>query len=456
MPTQVPTHIDTKRTVEKKSDLPKSPQLPRSGKASLRTEQWAAEAASRTSSQFGDDERFERASLAEVVSTAAAAGAAAAIKGQNSLSQGNTSIYELVKLIERRRPTVKFEGKSKTVDFEDHFISFKRSVDLPGLPATWKLAEIPHWFGGVAKVNISHFLRREDAEKAFGEALERLKKEYGRKVATADEMMSDILQGGKIDVKDATGTILFISRVEEVYNLALETKREDDFNRRSLYNRIMMAKLPHLRLKWATCTSKRDDAITFPEFLEFLVGQKRISSDFDDMTETLETSERKTPTTMEQKTPMTESKSFATVVKDAARGNVDAEGFETVQRRGGGGGAKWPRSGNFDSSRAPNTAGRPEGDQRRTRKLECFCCKQEHQMQYCPNFIGSTPTERLAIVKEKSLCLQCMAPTHQLKDCQSRVRCYCGEAGHHPTLHGGQNGQAAVATDATAGAATDS
>ena len=402
---------------------------------------WAEDAASRTSRKDIDEERgSDRASLTDLVSSAAAAAAVAAVARQNHLAQ-NTSIYEWVKLIERRRPPIKFEGDSKVVDFEDHFITFKRSVDLPGLPATWKLAEIPHWFGGVARVHINRFLRREDADKAFEEAMDRLKREFGRKAATADEMLTDVLKGNKIDIKDASGANLFISRVEEIYHLALETHREEDFNRRSIYKRILLAKLPHLKAKWGAFVGKNDEkTMTFVEFLEFLTISRRIATECDDLDDE----------------PVETTKTFATVVKDVAKENVGSDGFEVVRRKGG---SRFPRS--FDSTKVadaayPTSSEKPEDGERRPRTLECFCCKQEHYLQFCPKFINCTQTERLSLVKEKGLCHRCLGKGHRIKDCTSRMKCHCGSANHHPTTHEGRDITADTATPAMAGVTSES
>ena len=452
-PKQPTVRSDAEKKKPTNSDKPKADATPVKPASSRRTGEttpsprangvaaWAEDAASRTSR---NDLENDRASLADVVTSAAAAAAVAAVNRQSLLTQSNTSIYELVKLIERRRPTVKFAGDSKVVDFEDHFITFKRSVDLPGLPSTWKLAEIPHWFDGVARIHINRFLRREDTDKAFDEAMARLRREFGRKAATADEMLTDVLKGNKIDSKDAIGANLFISRVEEIFHLALETKREDDFNRRSIYKRILAMKLPHLKSKWGAFVGKNDEkTMTFVEFLEFLTISRRIATECDDLDDE----------------PVETTKTFATVVKDVAKENVGSDGFEVVRRKGG---SRWPRS--FDSTKVandppPTSSEKPEGGDRRPRPLECFCCKQEHFLQYCPKYIGCTPTERVAIVKEKLLCHRCLGKGHHVKDCLSRVRCHCGDAGHHPTTHEGRGGPIAAAPAApasTAGVASES
>ena len=134
---------------------------------------------------------------------------------------------------------------------------FERAVNLPGLTAKWKLAEFQEWFSGVARVKISRFLKRDDHDEAYQEAIEALKEAFGGKASTADEMLADLMSGSAINKKDASALDMFISRLEESYFLALDTGRDSDFNRISLYKRILAEKLPFLTHPWGTLKAKR-------------------------------------------------------------------------------------------------------------------------------------------------------------------------------------------------------
>merc|ERR1712087_861673 len=105
--------------------------------------------------------------------------ATAAVLRQQMLQNRNTtgsSVLEGIKIMERRRPSEKFTGEDKKIDFEDQLAQFKKAIDLPGLPASYKVAELPHWFGGLARVHISKYLRRDDHEQALEEAIEKEKR----------------------------------------------------------------------------------------------------------------------------------------------------------------------------------------------------------------------------------------------------------------------------------------
>ena len=112
----------------------------------------------------------------------------------NNSSMGS-SVLEGIKILERRRPAEKFTGEDRKIDFEDHLAQFRKAINLPGMPASYKVAELKEWFDGLARVHISRYLRRDDHEKALEEAIEKLKSEHGSKASTAEEMLEELLKG---------------------------------------------------------------------------------------------------------------------------------------------------------------------------------------------------------------------------------------------------------------------
>merc|ERR1739838_86425 len=151
------------------------------------------------------------------------------------------SLLEGIKILEGHRPAEKFTGEDGKIDFEDHMWQFNKAMNVPGLPASQKLAELPEWFGGLARVQISKFMRREDHEEALKGAVAKLTKEHGSKATTAEEMLQGLLQGKALKQNDAAGMDMAISKLEEAFFLAVETDRDGDFNRRSLFKTIITA-----------------------------------------------------------------------------------------------------------------------------------------------------------------------------------------------------------------------
>ena len=163
---------------------------------------------------------------------------------------------------------------------------FKKAIDLPGLPASYKVAELKEWFDGLARVHISRYIRRDDHEKALEEAIEKLKCEHGSKASTAEEMLEELLAGETIEPNDAAGVNTFVSTLEETYFLAVETNRDAEFHRKSLHKQIIVRKLAFLKKKFATQIAERHNtrkAWRFEAFLALLTVHKRMSTEMQEL-----------------------------------------------------------------------------------------------------------------------------------------------------------------------------
>jgi hypothetical protein len=207
---------------------------------------------------------------------------ATTVLGQQQLLAGGMmrmSLLEGIKILERRRPAEKFTGEDGKIDFEDHMWQFNKAMNLPGLPASQKVAELPQWFGGLARVQISKFMRREDHEEALKEAVAKLTKEHGNKADSAEEMLEEVLKGKALKPNDAVGMDLAVSKLENVYALAVGTDRDGDFNRKSLFKTVLTTLFPHLKVKWGAWLAKTREqgktVIKFEDFLSFLTVHKR-------------------------------------------------------------------------------------------------------------------------------------------------------------------------------------
>ena len=208
---------------------------------------------------------------------------AAGLRGTNTRQR---STLEALKVAERGRPDHKFDGVDKAIDFDDHMRQFESVVDIDDLAPKDKLKEFKFWFAKLAYGRVSPYLRREDAEAAFGEATERLKKEYAKKVRNAEDMLSGVLKGEAIKKHEYEKAQEFILKVEEVYTMAVETNRQADFNRNSIIKRILQEKLPFLKEKWSWhATRRQTEDLEFKQFLEFLLLHMRAATkmfDYDD------------------------------------------------------------------------------------------------------------------------------------------------------------------------------
>ena len=130
------------------------------------------------------------------------------------------------KFVMNLRPKSPFDGKNGKTDFEQYLKKFEAAQKTPGLSLTLRLAEFEHWWVGVSGIKIARFLLREDKELAIVEALAMLKKEYGKRRTTADEMLEGLLVGEKVPQKNLVAVDEFVSNLEAIYYVALDTGRE--------------------------------------------------------------------------------------------------------------------------------------------------------------------------------------------------------------------------------------
>ena len=403
-----------------------------------RMRKWVEEAKRETGKKKDKKPREEKSVIEELSQ------ATAAVLRQQMLQSRNatgTSVLEGIKIMERRRPSEKFTGEDKKIDFEDQLAQFKKAIDLPGLPASYKVAELPHWFGGLARVHISKYLRRDDHEKALEEAIEKLEYEHGNKATTAEEMLEELLKGKTIENNDAVGMNMAISKLEEAFFLAVETERDGDFNRKSLFRTILSNMFPHLRNKWATevakAQTKGKTMDKFEDFLTFLTVQKKVACEVEQLeVETKRTTrEHKNERTNEEREkPKTQTR------KPETETNTDDEGFTRVERR--------PRQNNTDrvcfvcnrpGHLARDCDRRPQESTRKTGTPdhECGLCKERHWIQACSQFRDKNTNERLEYLEKQNRCLRCLRWPHKVEMCKFEGKCaVCGSARHHTMIHG--------------------
>ncbi len=69
-------------------------------------------------------------------------------------------------------------------------------------------------------------------------------------------------------------------------------------------------------------------------------------------------------------------------------------------------------------------------------RYKCRLCQQPfHSLSQCPQFLGKTPSGRLAYVKQANACINCLRSTHRLKNCPSTFSCRICHVKHHTLLH---------------------
>ncbi|XP_060665574.1 uncharacterized protein LOC132797817 [Drosophila nasuta] len=68
-----------------------------------------------------------------------------------------------------------------------------------------------------------------------------------------------------------------------------------------------------------------------------------------------------------------------------------------------------------------------------------LCSKENHPVRVCPRFLQMSVNERTTYIKQKSLCLNCFARGHQLRECTSAHNCFTCKGRHNTLLHRGDS-----------------
>lgn len=76
------------------------------------------------------------------------------------------------------------------------------------------------------------------------------------------------------------------------------------------------------------------------------------------------------------------------------------------------------------------------------RQRDCRYCKKDHPLRKCQRFRGLSAIKRLSIARKFRYCINCLAHSHQLRDCRSSERCKVCFVKHHTLLHDSSAGQA--------------
>ncbi|XP_058827609.1 uncharacterized protein LOC131687534 [Topomyia yanbarensis] len=67
----------------------------------------------------------------------------------------------------------------------------------------------------------------------------------------------------------------------------------------------------------------------------------------------------------------------------------------------------------------------------------CYACEQRHPLVKCARFEKMNATDRLALINENRLCLNCFRSDHFSRHCSSKCTCRFCKRRHHSLLHAG-------------------
>jgi len=322
----------------------------------------------------------------------------------------------LLKLLESRRPATKFSGNSSREDFDRHLKKFERSVNVAGVSDELKIQEMGHWFSHDAEKMIQRFILRDDASEAYRELLVAMKGMWGMRKTTASEMLEHLLQGKSIVESDVSSTRSFLIELENVFQFAKDSGREDEFHRKSVHDEILSAKFPHWKKKWAEKRAKMSavaaSGLKFAQLSEFLHFRFRIMEEVAGAVPTTTTFKRNTaPNT----TPMTPT----TPTSQPARGRRN-RGRQWSPRR-----VTSPPPSSTPTSSATSSA----------ISTACLCCSAPHRLDTCSRFRLLPAQDKADIVRKNGLCFSCLEAGHTSRSCARSNACATCKGQHHSLLH---------------------
>ena len=311
----------------------------------------------------------------------------------------------LLEVLKNRRPAVKFTGGSFDA-FEAHHQSFLSAMDIDGISSSTKMRELSSWYSGAAGKVVSRFVRRKDVDQAYLEVIGELKSLWGMRLTTAPEMLSSILQGKPISSNNVSAVRMFFIELGNVYQLAVETGRAIDFDRRSVHDDVLK-KLPQWKSKWVEKRAKLEvgevDKLTFPKLLGFLRQRLRV---------------------LEESTPL--SAVFSSE-EDEEEMPVASSGNSMMSSRRGRG-RNWSPRRTSSPSLGVTSGFQPEAE-------SCVCCSAPHFVENCRIFKGFSAAEKADVARRSGLCYSCLDQGHTSRTCTRKKSCATCKRDHHDLMH---------------------
>ena len=300
-----------------------------------------------------------------------------------------------------------------------------------------------------------------DPAEALSKAKLHLKKEFGRKIFTARQMLEELLSGPQLTFKDSDGIQEFIVKLERTYNVATKIKKEQTFNTQETFNEVLRKKLPFFSRKWATRVCDHEEKhllddeyeeLNFSDFIKYLRRSNSIQRQNAVILKTEEaapaagksSSATGKPAPTAAARNQRRAKVGATAVDqvddetdefevDVAATTTSHPKKKTFQRKT----AFKPTddSQKTTGQASAETAGEPEKPNAKDKK--CLACQTEcHDLGECREFLKKSDKDRRAFVISNGLCFRCLIYGHISATCVSDIKCgECGDTNHNSVFH---------------------
>ena len=164
-------------------------------------------------------------------------------------------------ITQSRPPAQKRFSGGTAQDFEAFITQFEKAMKVDGVTDHMRFLELKHWVTGSASLVVTQYENEQDSTEALKRAKDHLRREFGRKLFTARQMLDELLSGPKLNEKDNESVQAFLLKLSQVHKRAIETNREATFSTRETFDDIIRKKLPSYARKWATRYTDNEERI---------------------------------------------------------------------------------------------------------------------------------------------------------------------------------------------------
>ena len=350
----------------------------------------------------------------------------------------------------RPRPEKRFAG-GNAQDLESFLTQFEKVTNLEGVTDQMRFSELQHWVSGPASLVVSQYENEQDSTEALTKAKAHLKKEFGRKLVTARQMLDQLLTGPKYKESDTAGIQVFILKLNQVHKRALETQRDQTFNTKETYDDILCKKLPFFSRKWSARWTNSEEAIaatqdyshalTFGQFLEFCRWMNACNSNHRSTFK----NDTSASTSTTEPNGKSGKKIAATGVEVAAtttsrpkqnkKPSFPAKKAQTNATNGPQSQAMAPKP----NGQGPKPKPAPTVSKETSPKPPargCLACNNgSHSLDSCREFLKMSDEDKRQFVKKKGICYLCLQHGHMAAACPCEISCQECSKRHNTVFH---------------------
>ena len=324
-------------------------------------------------------------------------------------------------------------------DLESFMTQFEKVTDREGVTDDMKFIELKHWTTGSASIVVSQYENEKDSTEALTKAKAHLKKEFGRKLVTARQMLDELLTGPEFKKQDSSAIQVFLLRLSQVHKRAMETQREGTFSTRETFEEIIRKQLPFFSRKLATRLTDIEEKIaetqnyshqmSFSGFLDFCRRENNIN--VNDQAIWKKDSSSSASSSGKPNNGKTTKKIAATEVDVAATTTSKPKTNKKPSAP-----MKKAPTNVAQSTSNQTVATKPAVTASKTGDKTCLACNHaSHSLDSCREFLKMNDEDKRLFVKKKGVCYLCLEHGHMASNCPCDIRCNECNGKHNTVFH---------------------